>query len=165
MTAYTGLRSFLLVGAPRLLGAPARATTSSTSDSSWTEAPPAAPFAFADFSWIPGNAGASEKPLTFRAVHRRIPGGCRLPQQLREPEGQHDLRLERGLPPRRVPVTQLGIGGDFSHKNVMGRLMTQFGVYSVTTPRNDARPGRGQWRLDDAVRDENRLTLAMLLKM
>jgi hypothetical protein len=26
---------------------------------------PAAPFAFADFSWVPGNLGASEKPLTF----------------------------------------------------------------------------------------------------
>ena len=25
---------------------------------------PAAPFAFADFSWVPGNAGASERPLT-----------------------------------------------------------------------------------------------------
>src|SRR5215470_11874260 len=28
----------------------------------------AAPFAFADFSWIPGNYGASERPLSFKAV-------------------------------------------------------------------------------------------------
>jgi hypothetical protein len=30
--------------------------------------------------------------------------------------------------------------------------MTQFGMYSQTTPRNDASPGRGQWNLADAYR-------------
>ena len=30
--------------------------------------------------------------------------------------------------------------------------MTQFGMYSQTTPRNDASPGRGQWNLDSAYR-------------
>jgi hypothetical protein len=49
-------------------------------------------------------------------------------------------------------LTQLGIGGDFFYKNVMARLMTQFGMYSQTTPRNDASPGRGQWNLDNAYR-------------
>ena len=49
-------------------------------------------------------------------------------------------------------VTQLGIGGDFHYDNVQGRLMTQFGMYSQTTPRNDASPARGQWQLDNAYR-------------
>jgi hypothetical protein len=49
-------------------------------------------------------------------------------------------------------VTQLGVGGDFHYDNVRGRLMTQFGLYSQTTPRNDASPGRGQWNLDGAYR-------------
>ncbi len=30
--------------------------------------------------------------------------------------------------------------------------MTQFGLYSETTPRNDASPARGQWNLADAYR-------------
>jgi putative OmpL-like beta-barrel porin-2 len=30
--------------------------------------------------------------------------------------------------------------------------MTQFGMYSVTTPRNDPSPGHGEWDLDDAYR-------------
>jgi len=30
--------------------------------------------------------------------------------------------------------------------------MTQFGMYSQTTPRNDASPARGQWNLDSAYR-------------
>ena len=49
-------------------------------------------------------------------------------------------------------LTQLGIGGDFHYDNVQGRLMTQFGMYSTTTPRNDASPARGQWQLDNAYR-------------
>lgn len=51
-----------------------------------------------------------------------------------------------------MQVTLLGIGGDFHYDNVIGRLMTQFGIYSETTPRNDASPGRGQWNLTDAYR-------------
>jgi len=49
-------------------------------------------------------------------------------------------------------VTQLGVGGDFHYDNVRARLMTQFGMYSTTTPRNDASPSRGQWNLADAYR-------------
>ena len=51
-----------------------------------------------------------------------------------------------------VQVTQLGVGGDFHYDNVRARLMTQFGMYSQTTPRNDASPSRGQWKLDNAYR-------------
>ena len=51
-----------------------------------------------------------------------------------------------------VQVTQLGVGGDFHYDNVRARLMTQFGLYSETTPRNDASPARGQWNLADAYR-------------
>ncbi len=34
--------------------------------------------------------------------------------------------------------------------------MTQFGLYSQTTPRNDASPARGQWNLDNAYRTISR---------
>ena len=51
-----------------------------------------------------------------------------------------------------VQLTMLGVGGDLHWKNVRGRLMTQFGMYSQTTPRNDASTGRGQWNLADAFR-------------
>jgi hypothetical protein len=51
-----------------------------------------------------------------------------------------------------VQLEQLGVGGDFHFDDVRGRLMTQFGMYSVTTPRNDPSPGHGQWDLDNAYR-------------
>jgi hypothetical protein len=49
-----------------------------------------------------------------------------------------------------VQLEQLGIGGDLPIDHVHARLMTQFGMYSVTTPRNDASVTRGQWDLDNA---------------
>src|SRR5262249_8283867 len=51
-----------------------------------------------------------------------------------------------------LQLTTFGVGGDFNYKNVRGRLLTQFGMYSQTQPRNDASPGRGQWNLDNAYR-------------
>ncbi|HVE14190.1 MAG TPA: outer membrane beta-barrel protein, partial [Elusimicrobiota bacterium] len=45
-----------------------------------------------------------------------------------------------------------GIGGDLHHGAVRGRVMTQLGMYSKMTPRNDASPSRGQWGVDDAYR-------------
>lgn len=51
-----------------------------------------------------------------------------------------------------LQLTQLGIGGDFYYRGVHARLMTQFGMYSQTTPRNDPSAMRGQWNLDNAYR-------------
>jgi hypothetical protein len=51
-----------------------------------------------------------------------------------------------------IQLEQLGVGGDFHYDNVRARLMTQFGMYSETTPRNDPSPAKGQWDLDTAYR-------------
>jgi hypothetical protein len=112
----------------------------------------ATPFAFADFSWVPGNAGPSERPLTIGP----FTGEFRLDDvyhySFADPRDGTISGSSEVFRHGEFQVTQLGIGGDLFDKNVMGRLMTQFGMYSTTTPRNDASPGRGQWRLDDAYR-------------
>ncbi|HEY1659047.1 MAG TPA: outer membrane beta-barrel protein [Candidatus Sulfotelmatobacter sp.] len=51
-----------------------------------------------------------------------------------------------------IQLEQLGLGGDFHYDNVRARLMTQFGMYSATTPRNDPSTGKGQWDLNTAYR-------------
>ena len=85
-------------------------------------------------------------------LHAGDPGRRRLRLRLQPSEGRHDRRFERGFRSNEVQVTQLGVGGDFHYDNVRARLMTQFGLYSETTPRNDASPARGQWNLADAYR-------------
>ncbi|MGD1047345.1 MAG: outer membrane beta-barrel protein [Candidatus Krumholzibacteriaceae bacterium] len=114
--------------------------------------PAAVPFAFADFSWVPGNAGASERPLTFGPFTGEFRLDDAYHYSFANPKDGTIVGSSEVFRHGEFQVTQLGIGGDIFYKNVMGRLMTQFGMYSTTTPRNDASPGRGQWRLDDAYR-------------
>jgi hypothetical protein len=116
------------------------------------KATPAAPFAFADFSWVPGNAGASDRPLTIGPFSGEFRLDDAFHYDLSNPQDNTISGSSEVFRHGEFQVTQLGIGGDIFYKNVMGRVMTQFGMYSTTTPRNDASPGRGQWQLDNAYR-------------
>ncbi|MGD0293470.1 MAG: outer membrane beta-barrel protein [Terracidiphilus sp.] len=49
-------------------------------------------------------------------------------------------------------LEQVSVGGDFRLQNVRGRLLTMFGMFATTTPRNDASYSRGQWNLANAYR-------------
>ncbi len=51
-----------------------------------------------------------------------------------------------------IQLEQLGIGGDFHLDNVRARFMTQFGMYSTATARNDPSYAKGQWNINDADR-------------
>ncbi len=111
-----------------------------------------APFAFADFSWMPGNAGASERPLTAGPFTGEFRMDDVYHWSFADPIDNTISGSSEVFRHGEFQVTQLGIGGDLLYKNVMGRVMTQFGMYSTTTPRNDPSPGRGQWQLDNAYR-------------
>jgi len=110
------------------------------------------PFAFADFSWVPGNAGPSERPLTFGPFTGEFRLDDAYHYSFADPVDGTISGSSEVFRHGEFQVTQLGFGGDLLYHNVMGRLMTQFGMYSTTTPRNDASPGRGQWQLDNAYR-------------
>ena len=131
-------------------GAPPAAAADSAAGSGAASA--AEPFAFADFSWVPGNAGASDRPLTFGPLIGEFRLDDVYHYELSNPQDNTISGSSEAFRHGEFQVTQLGIGGDILYKNVMGRLMTQFGMYSTTTPRNDASPGRGQWQLDNAYR-------------
>jgi hypothetical protein len=49
-------------------------------------------------------------------------------------------------------IEQVSLGGDFHWDNVRARFLSMFGMFSTTTPRNDASSEVGQWDLDDAYR-------------
>ncbi len=137
-----------LAQAPEAMPAPSTVATVAPP----VEGAPAEPFAFADFSWVPGNAGASEKPLSFGPFTGELRVDTAYHYSLANPVDDTISGSSEVFRHGEVQVTQLGIGGDFNSKNVQARLMTQFGLYSVTTPRNDASPARGQWDLANAYR-------------
>jgi hypothetical protein len=110
------------------------------------------PFTFADFTWQSGNARTHDSLLG----NQYFTGEFRLDDvfhwSMHHPKDDTIVGSTEAWRSGENQVTQLGIGGDFHVDRVMGRLMTQFGQLSTTTPRNDASPARGQWQLDNMYR-------------
>src|SRR5580704_3849221 len=114
--------------------------------------PASEPFAFADFTWLNGNARTKESPMDTKFFTPEIRADVDYVYDFNHPKDDTIGGSSEVFRSDEVHVTQLGVGGDFHYDNVRARVMTQFGLYSETTPRNDASPARGQWNLDNAYR-------------
>lgn len=136
-------RSAILVLAPTLLCAQ---TTKPTPGQSKT------PFAFASFTWLNGNSRQDSSVLDTKYVTGEFRVDVSYIAQLNHPVDHTLVGTSESGRTSEIQVQQLGIGGDFHTEHARGRLMTQFGMYSTMTPRNDASPSRGQWQLDNAYR-------------
>src|SRR5579864_6754076 len=112
----------------------------------------AEPFAFADWTWLNGNSRVKEPPFDTKFFTPEVQADVDYIVDFNHPKDDTIGGSSEVFRAYEVQLTQLGVGGDFHFDNVRGRLMTQFGMYSQTTPRNDASPSRGQWQLDNAYR-------------
>jgi hypothetical protein len=110
------------------------------------------PFAFADFTWLNGNTRTKDSPINTTYFTGEFRADVSYIGDFNHPTDHTLVGTSESGRTNEVQVQQLGIGGDFHCGNVRGRLMTQFGMYSTMTPRNDASPSRGQWQLDNAYR-------------
>jgi hypothetical protein len=130
----------------------AMSTTPGTQEKATTKPAKAEPFAFADFTWLNGNARTKESPMDTKFFTPEIRADVDYNYSFNHPKDDTISGSSEVFRSNEVHVTQLGVGGDFHYDNVRARLMTQFGLYSQTTARNDASPARGQWNLDNAYR-------------
>jgi hypothetical protein len=110
------------------------------------------PFAFADFTWLNGNSRTKDTPYATTFFSPEIRADVDYNYSFNHPADDTIGGSSEVFRSNELHVTQLGLGGDFHLDNVRARVMTQFGLYSQTTPRNDASPARGQWNLDNAYR-------------
>ena len=110
------------------------------------------PFAFADFTWLNGNPRTKDSPLKTAYFTGEFRADVSYIGNFNHPKDHTLVGTSESGRTNEVQLQQLGIGGDFTCGNVRGRLMTQFGMYSTMTPRNDASSARGQWQLDNAYR-------------
>jgi hypothetical protein len=135
-----GLGSFIPVAA--LAQAPAPAES----------APAKAPFAFASFTWLQGNPRQDSSVLDSKYFTGEFRLDASYIGSFNHPADHTLVGTSESGRTAEIQVQQLGIGGDFHTEHARGRLMTQFGMYSTMTPRNDASPSRGQWNMADAYR-------------
>src|SRR5215471_9121103 len=110
------------------------------------------PFTFADFTWQSGNARTKDSFLGNQYVTGEFRVDDVFHYSFNRPADDTIGGSTEAWRHGENQVTQLGIGGDFHVDRVQGRMMTQFGQLSTTTPRNDASPARGQWQLDNMYR-------------
>jgi len=112
----------------------------------------AEPFAFADWTWLNGNPRTKEAAFDSKFFTPEIRADIDYTYDFNHPIDDSIGGSSEIFRSNEVGLTQLGVGGDFHYDHVRARLMTQFGLYSETTPRNDSSYSRGQWNLADAYR-------------
>jgi putative OmpL-like beta-barrel porin-2 len=113
---------------------------------------PAEPFAFADFTWLTGSPRTKEPAFDSKFFTPEIRADIAYIYDFNHPKDDTIGGSSEVFRSQEFQLTQLGVGGDFHYDNVRARLMTQFGMYSQTQPRNDPSTSRGQWSLDNAYR-------------
>jgi hypothetical protein len=121
-------------------------------DTTAVKTPKPEPFAFADFTWLNGNSRQHKPVFDTPSFTGELRVDTNYVYDFNHPIDHTLVGSSELGRTGEVQVQQLGIGGDFHYENVRGRLLTQFGMYSTMTPRNDASPARGQWNLADAYR-------------
>jgi hypothetical protein len=120
-------------------------------------APPATPakaepFSDADWTWLNGNPRTKEIFWDSKFFTPEIRADVNYVSDFNHPTDHSIGGSSELFRSSEVQLEQLGVGGDFHYDNVRARLMTQLGMYSATTPRNDPSVGHGQWDLVSAYR-------------
>jgi hypothetical protein len=110
------------------------------------------PFSDADWTWLNGNPRTKEIFWDTKFFTPEIRADINYVYDFNHPVDHSIGGSSELFRSSEVQLEQLGVGGDFHYDNVRARLMTQYGMYSSTTPRNDPSPGHGQWDLVGAYR-------------
>jgi hypothetical protein len=110
------------------------------------------PFSDWDWTWLNGNPRTKEAAFDSKFFTPEIRADVSYTYDFNKPKDNSMGGSSEIFRSNEIQLEQLGVGGDFHYDNVRARLMTQFGMYSTTTPRNDPSPGKGQWDLADAYR-------------
>lgn len=110
------------------------------------------PFSDHDWTWLNGNPRTETPAFDSKFFTPEIRSDTTYTFDFNRPTDHSMGGSSEIFRSQEVQLEQLGVGGDFHYDHVRARLMTQFGMYSVTTPRNDPSPGHGQWDLANAYR-------------
>ncbi len=110
------------------------------------------PFSDADWTWLNGNPRTKDIFWDSKFFTPEIRADVNYTSDFNHPSDHTISGSSELFRSSEVQLEQLGIGGDFHYDNVRARFMTQFGMYSATTPRNDPSVAHGQWDLVSAYR-------------
>jgi Putative beta-barrel porin-2, OmpL-like. bbp2 len=113
---------------------------------------PSAPFAFADWTWLNGNARNKDVVWDSKFFTPEIRFDANYIYSYNHPRDDSLAGSTETFRSDEFQIEQISFGGDFHWQDVHARILTMGGMFGVTTPRNDASPGRGQWDLRGAYK-------------
>jgi hypothetical protein len=138
------------------LTAPALALAAHSSSDSATTTPAKkekiAPFSDWDWTWLNGNPRNKDTAFDSKFFTPEIRADVTYTYDFNKPVDNSMGGSSELFRSNEIQLEQLGIGGDFHYDNVRARFMTQFGMYSTATIRNDPSYAKGQWNIADADR-------------
>jgi hypothetical protein len=111
-----------------------------------------APFSDWDWTWLNGNPRNKDTAFDSKFFTPEIRADVTYNYDFNKPVDNSIGGSSEMFRANEIGIEQLGVGGDFHLDNVRARLMTQFGMYSTATVRNDPSYTKGQWQLNDAYR-------------
>ena len=136
--------------------APAEAAVLETSSDSSAPKPekpaPTEPFAYADWTWLNGTARNKDAVWDSKFFTPEIRFDADFISSFNHPKDDSLGGSTEIFRSNEIQLEQISFGGDFHWQNVRGRVLTMGGMFAVTTPRNDASVGRGQWDLRGAYK-------------
>ena len=113
---------------------------------------PTVPFAYADWTWLNGNPRNKDVVWDSKFFTPEVRFDTDYILDFNHPRDDSLGGSTEIFRSNEIQVEQISFGGDFHWQNVRGRVLTMNGMFGVTTPRNDASTGRGQWDLRGAYK-------------
>src|SRR5271157_3164660 len=110
------------------------------------------PFAYGDFTWLNGTPRNKDTVLDTKYFTPEVRFDTHFMEDFNQPVDHTMGGSTESFRNGEFQEEQISVGGDFHWQNVRGRILTMFGLFATTTPRNDASAGVGQWDLRDAYR-------------
>ena len=103
------------------------------------------PFADYDWTWLNGNARTKDSPLDSKYFTGEFRADTHYGEDFNQPIDHSMGGSSEVFRNNEVQLEQISLGGDLHVGNVRGRILTLFGMFAQTTPRNDASVAVGQW--------------------
>ncbi|HMD50097.1 MAG TPA: outer membrane beta-barrel protein [Bryobacteraceae bacterium] len=120
------------------------------------------PFAYADFTWLNGTPRNKDVVLDTPFFTPEVRFDTHYMEDFNQPVDHTIVGATESFRSGEVQIEQASVGGDFHWQNVRGRILFMMGLFSTTTPRNDASSatgsaagntgGVGQWDLQNAYK-------------
>ena len=110
------------------------------------------PFSYADYTWMNANGRQHDSPWSTKYFTPEFRADVNYIDDFNHPVDDTMGGSTESFRSNEWQLEQLSLGGDIRIGHIRGRILTMFGEFATTTPRNDGSTSRGQWDLRDAYR-------------